>query len=73
MRYTWQQVADVLMMSRTTLWRRLKEVGMPLSLYNDITESELDGVVELLAYVWYSYDVGPTKEYGYSSDPSKGA
>lgn len=48
MRYTWQEVADVLMMSRTTLWRRLKDVDIPLSLYNDITESELDGVMELL-------------------------
>lgn len=48
MRYTWQQIAHVLMMSRTTLWRRLKEVGMPLSMYTDITDSELDGVMELL-------------------------
>ena len=57
MRYTWQQVADVLMMSRTTLWRRLKEVGMPLSLYNDITESELDGVVELLVRDFPTYGI----------------
>ena len=40
MGYTWEQVADVLMVSRTTLWRRLTEIGI----------SELDGVMELL--VW---------------------
>ena len=48
MRYTWQQVADVLMISRSTLWRRLTELGFPMSSYSDISDSELDGVMELL-------------------------
>ena len=48
MRYTWQQVADVLMISRTTLWRRLNELGIPLSSYSDINDSELDGVMEII-------------------------
>ena len=48
MRYTWQQVADVLMVSRTTLWRRLTELDIPLSSYSDISDAELDGVMELL-------------------------
>ena len=45
MEYTWEQVADVLMVSRTTLWRRLTEIDISLSSYSD---SELDGVMELL-------------------------
>ena len=48
MHYTWPQVADVLMVSRTTLWRRLTELGIPLSSYSDISNEELDGVMELL-------------------------
>ena len=48
MRYTWQQVADVLMISRTTLWRRLTDLGLPLSSYSDISDSELDAVMEIL-------------------------
>ena len=48
MRYTWQQVADVLMISRTTLWRRLTELRVPLASYSDISEHELDGVMQLL-------------------------
>ena len=48
MRYTWQQVADVLLVSRTTLWRRLNELDIPLSSYSDISDAELDGVMELL-------------------------
>ena len=48
MGYTWEQVADGLMVSRTTLWRRLTEIGISLSSYSDISDSELDGVMELL-------------------------
>ena len=48
MRYTWAEVADVLLISRTTLWRRLAELGIPLSSYSDISDAELDGVMELL-------------------------
>ena len=38
------------MVSRTTLWRRLTEIDISLSSYSDISDSELDGVMELL--VW---------------------
>ena len=48
MRYTWQQVTDVLMVSRTTLWRNLTELGISLSTYTDISGAELDGVMQLL-------------------------
>ena len=48
MRYSWDQIAEVLMVSRTTLWRCLNELGLTLSSYSDITDSELDGVLEIL-------------------------
>ena len=48
MRYSWDRIADVLMVSRTTLWRHLNELGLNLSSYSDITDSELDGVMEML-------------------------
>ena len=48
MRYTWSAVAHVLMISRTTLWRRLSEMDIPLSSYTDISDSDLDAVMSLL-------------------------
>jgi len=48
MRYTWSAVADVLMISRTTLWRRLRKMDISLSSYTDISDSELDAVMSLL-------------------------
>lgn len=47
MRYTWSQIADVMMVSRTTLWRRISSLGLSFSCYSDISDSELDSVVEL--------------------------
>ena len=48
MHYSWDKVADVLMVSRSTLWRRLNELGISLSSYSNITDSELDGVMGIL-------------------------
>lgn len=48
LRYTWSEIADVLMVSRTTLWRHLNELGLDFSRYNMITDDELDSVMELL-------------------------
>ena len=48
MHYSWQQVADVLLVSRTTLWRRLTELRIPLSSYSDISDHEFDCVMQLL-------------------------
>ena len=48
MKYTWDQIAEVLMVSRTTLWRRMNQLGLAFSKYSDISDAELDGVMELL-------------------------
>lgn len=48
MRYTWSAIADVLMISRTTLWRRLSDMNIPLSSYTQISNSDLDAVMSLL-------------------------
>ena len=53
----WQQVADVLMVSRTTLWRRLTELGIPISTFSNISDTELDGVVELLVKDFPNYGI----------------
>lgn len=57
MHYTWEQVADVLMISRSTLWRRLTELGCPISSYTSINDTELDGVVELLVGDFPNYGI----------------
>ena len=43
--YTWSQVADALQVSRTTLWRRIKEANFEIKKYTDICDDELDSVV----------------------------
>lgn len=48
-RFSWSHVAEVLMVSRTTLWRRLKELGLTIP-HSDITDPELDGVMEALVH-----------------------
>ncbi len=47
MRYTWNQVAEVMMVSRSTLWRRLSELGVSFSRYSTISDLELDSVMVL--------------------------
>ena len=44
--YTWNEVADALQVSRSTIWRRLKEAGIHLQRYSDISDHELDSIVE---------------------------
>ena len=49
MRYTWNEVANVLMISRTTLWRRLSELSIvPLNSYTEISNADLDTVMSTL-------------------------
>ena len=46
--FTWQEVADAIQVSRSTLWRRLSELNVSTSKYSDICEDELDGHVRRL-------------------------
>jgi len=43
--YTWNQVAEALQVSRTTLWRRLQDSGYQMKKYTDICDDELDSIV----------------------------
>ena len=43
--YTWNEVANAIQVSRTTVWRRLKESGVTLQRFSDISDSELDTVI----------------------------
>ena len=42
--YKWEDIADVLQVSRITLWRRVKEMGNPLERYTEISDADLDAV-----------------------------
>ena len=50
MGYTWQQCADTLMISRTTLWRRAQELGIVTqhAASASINDRELDSVVQMI-------------------------
>ena len=48
MRLTWEQCADILLVSRTTLWRRCREMGLCVHTYTNIPQQELDAIVERL-------------------------
>ena len=43
--YDWGQIADALQISRTTLWRRVKEAGCLIQKYSEISDDELDSVM----------------------------
>ena len=49
MKLSWQECADALLVSRSTLWRRLKEMKV-MPTFSDITDSELDAVVEAIQH-----------------------
>ena len=42
---TWEQVSQIVGVSRTTLWRKLHKLGIPLGKYSDIDNTELDQLV----------------------------
>ena len=46
--FTWDEIADVLMISRTTLWRRMKELGITTGQYSDVSDAELDSIITTL-------------------------
>lgn len=43
--YSWDQVSSALMVSRTTLWRRLRDLGIQITAYTSISDSELDNIM----------------------------
>ena len=50
LKYTWEQVVEVLLVSRVTLWRRLTEMGITTSAYTHISNAELDSIMERLVH-----------------------
>ena len=50
MKYSWEECAAVLMVSRTTLWRRAQELGISRAAFSNISDTELDSVVERIAH-----------------------
>ena len=50
MKLSWEQCADILIVSRTTLWRKCHELGLGgYKSYSYISSSELDAVIQRLA------------------------
>ena len=43
--YTWNEVAEALQVSRSTIWRRVRESGLDIQRYSDISDDELDTIV----------------------------
>lgn len=43
--FTWNEVADSMMVSRATLWRRVRESGLTLDSFTDVSDRELDAAV----------------------------
>ena len=43
--YTWQDIAQYLQVSRSTLWRRLHEGNLRFDRYTDISDHDLDRIV----------------------------
>ena len=44
--YTWEEVAKVMGISRTTLWRRLNELNIPVNKNSNLSDGDLDEMVE---------------------------
>ncbi len=43
--FTWREVENAMLISRSTIWRRLRETGTFMSKYCDIADSALDSIV----------------------------
>ena len=70
--YSWQEVADAMGVSRTTLWRRLQEQNVTLSSYSDISDADLDSLIrsEFPLEFWTCYGSGSSPEHRGSSSKS---
>ena len=64
--YTWNQVAESLSISRTTLWRRLREAGVKMKKYSEICDDELDRMVTSIQREYPN--CGQQLMYGYLLD-----
>ena len=43
--YTWEEVADALQVSTSTVWRRVQEMEISMKKYSEISDNELDDLV----------------------------
>ena len=48
--FTWEEISHLLGVGRTTLWRRLTELGLHFEKYTSISDSDLDGHVREIQY-----------------------
>ena len=46
--FTWQEIANALQVSRTTLWRRLSEMNISTERFSDVCDLDLDSAVQSL-------------------------
>ncbi len=44
--YSWLEISNLLSVSHTTLWRRFRDLNIPTSQYSDISDEELDHIVQ---------------------------
>lgn len=49
MKLTWEECADILLISRNTLWLKTKELDLTCSSYSKVSTEELDAVMEKLS------------------------
>ena len=65
--YTWQEVSSLLVVSRTTLWRRVEELGLRDRIgFSTVTDEERDQIVQSLISV-HGCHVGFSMVYGHIS------
>ena len=65
--HTWQEVSSLLLVSRTTLWRRVEELGLRDQIgFSTVTDEELDQIVQSFISV-HGCHVGFSMVYGHIS------
>ena len=45
LQFTWEDIANLLGVSRSTIYRRVKECGLPIQGYSDISDQNLDSAI----------------------------
>lgn len=43
--FSWKEISEAMLVSRTTLWRRLKKLGYSFRKYSDISDYDLDNIL----------------------------